>query len=90
MSNKTLEIVKKYLVDTLGVNLVEAQKKELLDVALYNAHLDGKIIVISISGPFISLVENSDNIYKFLEDLRIVSFLKENPGKNISLYDLIA
>lgn len=83
MSNETLEIIKKYISDTLGVKMVEASTE--LDEEAFNIKLGGTITCIHISRPFINFVEKSDDIKNTLEDLNILSVIKANPLCNISL-----
>lgn len=83
MSLKTLEAIKKHISDTLGVELVLANDGR--DGVAFNAGIDGNIISIFISGPFISLMEKSDDIAEDIKKLDILAFIKENPMRNMSL-----
>ncbi len=83
MSLKTLETIKKHISDTMGVELVPAHDDR--DGGAFNARIDGNIIRIFISGPFISVIEKSDDIAEDLQELDILAFIKGNPGRNISL-----
>jgi len=83
MSLKTLETVKKHISDTLGVELVPAHDGR--DGDAFNVRIDGNIIRIFISGPFISYIEQLDDMSRDLEELDILAFTRGNPGRNISI-----
>ncbi len=82
MSQKTLDIIKKHISDTLGVELISAHTDK--DREAFNVNIDGNIICIFISRPFISRIKGSDDIARDLEELDILTFVKNNPMHNIS------
>lgn len=83
MSLETLETIKKHISDTLGVELVPAQDGR--DGEAFNAKIDGQIIVIFIPIPLIQLLEESGDIDECLENLDVLSFIRDNPGCNASV-----
>lgn len=83
MSLEILETIKTHISVTLGVELVPVHDDR--DGGAFNVHIDGNIIHIFISGLFISLIENSDDMAKDLKELDILTFIKKNPGRNVSL-----
>lgn len=83
MSLKTLEAIKKHISDTLSVELVPAHDDR--DLEAFNASVDGNIICIFISRPFIHSIKESDDIFRDLKELDILAFVKANPLCNISL-----
>jgi len=89
MSNETLDLIKQYISKTLNTDLVLVANDELIDVNNYKVTVNGLQIIISITGPFISTVENEVDKIGYLKSLNISSFVENHPGENVSLSALL-
>lgn len=81
----TLEIIKKHISDTLDAQLLPAKERNLRDGDIFNVHMSNNIITVFIPCIIASYLEDTRSINEYLENLNIASFVKNNPGKNISL-----
>ena len=86
MSNEILEIIKKHISDTLGVKLISLNTSR--DGKAFSVKINNKTITIFIPCPLIDLLEKSGDVNKCLENIDILSFIKNNPECNASIsYD---
>ena len=85
MSNGTLEIIKQYISNELGVELIPIQSTEW-NIATFSVCIKGKTIRISITELFVNVSEESSNIVRDLEQFDILAFIQRNPGCDI-LFD---
>lgn len=83
MSLEILEIIKKHISDALGTELLETNASG--DGVGFNVYIDGKTTHIFISTQFVRSIENSDSIAESLKSHDILTFIRENPGRSISL-----
>ncbi|MFC1841129.1 hypothetical protein ACFL1N_16290 [Thermodesulfobacteriota bacterium] len=84
MSNDTLETIRNYISDALGIELIRTYDKRASGAA-FIINFDDNTTRIFISEKFVIFIEQSNDIDDTLNQFDIINFIMKHPGQNLFL-----